>query len=100
MSTVLGDGRREIHFQTDGCRIDEAHGDHWSTKDRDFELGGGICERFRDRQMSRYDHARDVLLAKLQAARLLFVGWQAFQIAYLRVAKDLNTFACEISEKA
>ena len=97
---MLGDGRREIHFQTDGCGIDEAHCDHRSTKDRDFELGGGVGERFRDRQMSGYDHAGDMLLAELQTASLLFVGRQAFQIAYLRVAKNLNTFAREISEKS
>ena len=50
--------------------------------------------------MSGNDHARDMLLAELQATSLLFIGLQAFQIAYLRVAKDLNTFAREISEKS
>ena len=50
--------------------------------------------------MSGNDHAGDVLLAELQTAGLLFVSRQAFQIAYLCVAKNLNTFAREISEKA
>jgi hypothetical protein len=50
--------------------------------------------------MSGNDHAGDVLLAKLQTAGLLFVGRQAFQIAYLRVSKNLDTFAREISEKS
>ncbi len=74
-SVIVG---REIHFQTDGRRIDKTHGNHRSTKDRDFDLGGGLRERSRDRQMPGDDHTRDVLLAELHTPSLLFIARQTF----------------------
>jgi hypothetical protein len=49
--------------------------------------------------MSGDNHARDVLLAELQTTSLLLVEGQTFQIAYLCISKNLNTFTCEISKK-
>jgi hypothetical protein len=97
---VLRFGWGEIHLESNGGGVDEAHRDHWSAENGDLIFCGGFSERSGDGETAGDSDAGDMLLAKLGAALSLVVQAQAFQVTILCISKDLNTFLREIDEKS
>jgi hypothetical protein len=99
-TSVLCFGRGEIHLESNGGGIDEAHRNHWGAENGDLIFSGGFSERTGDGESAGDDDAGDMLLTKLGAALSLFLEAQTFQVTILCVSKDLNTFLREIDKKS
>jgi hypothetical protein len=76
-TSVLRFGRGEIHLESNGGGINEAHRNHWSAENGDLIFCGGFSKRTGDGEIAGDDDARDMLLTKLGATLSLLVQAQA-----------------------
>src|SRR4029077_6152193 len=72
-TSVLGFGRSEIHLESNGGGINEAHCNHWSAENGDLIFCGGFSQCSGNGETARDGDAGDVLLTQLGAAPSLFV---------------------------